>query len=48
MSCITIEDISLSLVVIVSLRYYRGLEKKTSRYFDLVEIGGALPPPATD
>ena len=31
MSCITIEDISLSLVVIVSLGYYRGLEQWAAR-----------------
>jgi hypothetical protein len=47
LSCITIEDISLSLIVVVSLRCYRGLEKKKSRYFDLVETDGALPSPAT-
>jgi hypothetical protein len=33
--------------VVVPLGYYRGLEKKTSRYFDLVEKDGALPSPAT-
>ena len=44
---IAVEDISLSLVVVVPLGYYRGLEKKTSRYFDLVEKDGALPSPAT-
>ena len=33
--------------MVVPLGYYRGLEKKTSRYFDLVEKDGALPSPAT-
>lgn len=47
MSCITIEDISLSLVVVVPLGYYRGVEQWSARYFDLVEVRGSNPCPAT-
>lgn len=47
LSCITIEDISLSLVVVVPLGYYRGVEQWPARYFDLVEVRGSNPCPAT-
>ena len=42
-----IEDISLSLVVVVPLGYYRGVEQWSARYFDLVEVRGSNPCPAT-
>lgn len=48
LSCITIEDISLSLVVVVSLVYYRGLEQWLARHFDLVKVSGSSPLPATN
>ena len=42
-----IEDISLSLVVVVPLWYYRGLEQWSTRHFDLVKVSGSNPLPAT-
>ncbi len=47
LSCITIEDISLSLAVVVPLRYNRGVEPWSARYFDLVEVGDSNSSPAT-
>ncbi len=41
------KDISLSLVVIVPLGYYRGLEQWAARHFDLVKVSGSNPLPAT-
>lgn len=41
LSCITIEYISLSLIMIVPLGYYRGVEQWLARYFDLVEVAGS-------
>lgn len=41
------KDISLSLVVVVSLGCYRGLEQWAARHFDLVEVSGSNPLPAT-
>ena len=41
------EDISLSLVVVVPLGYYRGLEQWSAHHFDLVKVSGSSPLPAT-
>lgn len=41
------EDISLSLIVVVPLWYYRGLEQWSARHFDLVKVSGSNPLPAT-
>ena len=41
------ENISLSLVVVVPLWYYRGVEQWSACYFDLVEVRGSNPCPAT-
>lgn len=32
---------------VVSLRYYRGVEQWSARYFDLVEVGDSNSSPAT-
>jgi hypothetical protein len=47
LSCITIEEISLSLVMVVPLGYYRGLEQWSAHHFDLVKVVGSNPAPAT-
>lgn len=44
----TIEDISLSLVVVVPLVYYRGVEQWLACRFDLAKVRGSSPCPATD
>lgn len=42
-----IEDLSFSLIVVVPLGYYRGLEQWAARHFDLVKVSGSNPLPAT-
>lgn len=41
------KDTSLSLVMVVPLKCYRGLEQWSACYFDLVEVVGSSPTSAT-
>lgn len=43
-----LENIYLSLITVVSLRYNRGVEQGLARLLDLQKVGCSIQPPATN